>query len=79
MAAATVKDPVCGMDIAPEGAAATASHQGQTYHFCSGMCKTKFSMNPAKYVGGPGAVGGGTEGHGDTGGGTGHGHGSHGY
>lgn len=47
-----VKDPVCGMEIEAEKAAATATHGSETYHFCSAMCKTKFSMNPAKYVGG---------------------------
>lgn len=48
-----VKDPVCGMEIELEQAAATATHDGKTYHFCSAMCKTKFSMNPARYAGKP--------------------------
>lgn len=47
---ATVKDPVCGMEIEAKEAAATATHQGHTYHFCSPMCKTKFTMNPGRYA-----------------------------
>lgn len=39
------------MTVAAEKAAATVTYQGQTFHFCSAMCKTKFSMDPAKYVG----------------------------
>lgn len=47
---AQVKDPVCGMEIDSEKAAATATHEGKTYYFCSAMCKTKFGMNPAQYT-----------------------------
>lgn len=47
-----VKDPVCGMEISADRAAATATHKGEIYHFCSTMCKTKFSMNPEKYTNG---------------------------
>lgn len=47
---AQVKDPVCGMTLESEQAAATVTHKGQTYHFCSPMCKTKFAMNPDKYA-----------------------------
>ncbi len=31
---ATVKDPVCGMDIDPDNAAASEKYQEKTYHFC---------------------------------------------
>lgn len=44
------KDPVCGMAIEENKAAATATHQGQTYHFCSESCKTKFLENPDRYA-----------------------------
>ena len=47
---ATVKDPVCGMDIDPDGAAATAEYKGQTYYFCSAACHDKFEAEPEKYV-----------------------------
>ncbi len=46
----TVTDPVCGMDIDPETAAATAEYEGQTYHFCSHDCHDKFVAEPAQYA-----------------------------
>jgi Cu+-exporting ATPase len=45
-----VKDPVCGMDIELATAARQTEHDGQTYHFCSSMCKEKFDHNPAQYL-----------------------------
>lgn len=66
---AKTKDPVCGMEIDSNQAEETAEYQGTTYFFCSPMCKTKFTMNPAKYAGG--AQG---SGHGDAGGHSGHQH-----
>jgi len=47
---ATVKDPVCGMDIEPNTAAATEDYQGKTYHFCSTVCHDKFKAEPEKYA-----------------------------
>jgi Cu+-exporting ATPase len=47
---ATVKDPVCGMDIDPNGAAATAEYKGQIYYFCSAVCHDKFKAEPEKYT-----------------------------
>ena len=49
-AMATVKDPVCGMDIDPNTAAATEDYQGKTYHFCSTVCHDKFKAEPEKYT-----------------------------
>jgi Cu+-exporting ATPase len=46
-----VKDPVCGMDVDPEHAAASSEHNGQITYFCSTHCKTKFDANPAAYDG----------------------------
>ena len=51
---ATVKDPVCGMDIDPQEAAATSEHEGTTYHFCAVGCKEAFDAEPAKFLGGAG-------------------------
>ena len=31
-------------------AAATASYEGRTYHFCSAGCKSKFEKEPGKYT-----------------------------
>ncbi|MHB1319058.1 MAG: YHS domain-containing protein [Anaerolineae bacterium] len=46
----TAKDPVCGMDVDPEKAAATSVHQGTTYYFCSPACKRTFDEETAKYL-----------------------------
>jgi YHS domain-containing protein len=44
------KDPVCGMEVDEQQAAATAEHQGATYYFCSPGCKKAFEKEPQKYV-----------------------------
>ncbi|MBI2953705.1 MAG: YHS domain-containing protein [Chloroflexi bacterium] len=44
------KDPVCGMDVNPEKAAATSVYQGTTYYFCAPGCKRAFDDKPTKYV-----------------------------
>lgn len=46
----TVTDPVCGMTISPEHAAGKTTFKGQTYHFCSTGCKTKFEAAPGQYA-----------------------------
>ena len=48
--AATVKDPVCGMEIDPAKAAGKSEYKGQTYYFCSPGCKKSFDKDPEKYV-----------------------------
>jgi Cu+-exporting ATPase len=45
-----MKDPGCGMDVKPEKAAAKSDHHGQTYHFCSTDCKSKFDKSPGQYA-----------------------------
>jgi YHS domain-containing protein len=47
---ATMKDPVCGMDVDPAKAAGTSEYQGKTYYFCAKSCKAKFDANPQQYV-----------------------------
>jgi Cu+-exporting ATPase len=51
------KDPVCGMMVAPEKAAAKVEHEGQTYYFCSKRCAERFSTEPEKYLAAPEAAG----------------------
>ena len=41
-----VKDPVCGMEIHPENAAATEEHEGRTFYFCSRACHDAFVNDP---------------------------------
>src|SRR5271157_1283111 len=48
---ATVKDPVCGMNVDPATAKAKAEHAGQTYYFCCPHCAQKFTAEPQKYLG----------------------------
>lgn len=43
-------DPVCGMSVNPEHAAATAEHDGQTYFFCAAGCRKAFLADPGRYV-----------------------------
>jgi P-type Cu+ transporter len=45
-----VIDPVCGMTVDPHKTAHRHAHQGRTYYFCSGGCRTKFAADPAKYL-----------------------------
>jgi Cu+-exporting ATPase len=49
-AMATVKDPVCGMDIDPATAAASAEYAGKTYHFCSESCHQRFVAEPETFA-----------------------------
>ena len=43
-------DPVCGMTVDPATAAGSHVHDGETYHFCSNGCLTKFKADPEKYL-----------------------------
>jgi xanthine dehydrogenase accessory factor len=42
-------DPVCGMTVAVDGAAAVVEHAGVTYYFCSGHCRATFVENPDRF------------------------------
>ena len=44
------RDPVCGMTVDPEKAAATAEHAGKTYYFCAPGCAKRFQQAPEKYL-----------------------------
>ncbi len=48
--AATVRDPVCGMNVDPAKTAHHAGHGGVEYDFCSARCREKFTADPAAYV-----------------------------
>jgi P-type Cu+ transporter len=48
--AQTFRDPVCGMEVTSETAAATSEYQGHTYYFCSIADKETFDKNPEKYI-----------------------------
>lgn len=43
-------DPVCGMTVLHESAAATHVHDGTTYYFCCVGCREKFKAHPDRYL-----------------------------
>ena len=43
-------DPVCGMTVIPEKAAASHLFEGTTYYFCNPGCKTRFAGNEEYYL-----------------------------
>ena len=43
-------DPVCGMTVAPDTAAATRELGGATYYFCSTHCAATFDADSARYT-----------------------------
>ncbi|MBU1223802.1 MAG: YHS domain-containing protein [Gammaproteobacteria bacterium] len=49
---ATVKDPVCGMEVAPPQLETV--YEGLHYAFCSEQCRQRFAANPHLYIGVPG-------------------------
>jgi len=48
-AIASVKDPVCGMEIDSAKAVAQERYQGKVYHFCSSDCHARFKADPKRY------------------------------
>jgi Cu+-exporting ATPase len=44
-------DPVCGMKVLPQKAAASLKRAGRTWYFCSQGCKAKFEASPGNYDG----------------------------
>jgi YHS domain-containing protein/uncharacterized membrane protein YraQ (UPF0718 family) len=44
------RDPVCGMAVSPETAAASIEYEGETYYFCSPGCRTAFELKPAAFL-----------------------------
>ncbi|QWG18455.1 heavy metal translocating P-type ATPase [Bradyrhizobium sediminis] len=49
---ATVRDPVCGMSVNPATSKHRFDYNGETWHFCSAGCRTKFAADPQAYLGG---------------------------
>jgi YHS domain-containing protein len=46
-----IRDPVCGTEVDPSGAAFRGDYRGVPYFFCSLTCKRQFDDNPPQYVG----------------------------
>jgi P-type Cu+ transporter len=47
---ATVKDPVCKMNVEPGSGKEKTEYKGETYHFCSNDCKKEFDKQPDRYT-----------------------------
>ncbi len=45
-----IKDLVCGMAVSENAAKVKLVYQGQTYYFCSTLCKQMFEREPQKYI-----------------------------
>jgi Cu+-exporting ATPase len=48
--AASVRDPVCGMTVDATTSKHRFDYRGETYHFCSAGCRTKFAADPVAYL-----------------------------
>jgi Cu+-exporting ATPase len=46
-------DPVCGMEVEPQTAAANVVHNGAVIYFCSVHCAEAFQKDPERYASGP--------------------------
>jgi len=44
------RDPVCGMLLDENTAKFKITYEGETYHFCSLVCKKRFKRHQAKFV-----------------------------
>jgi Cu+-exporting ATPase len=49
-AAEKVRDPVCGMTVDRTTSQHRFEHHGETFHFCSAGCRTKFAADPERYL-----------------------------
>jgi len=47
-------DPVCGMTVDENNAAAISEYKGKKYYFCSTGCQKKFEAHPEEYLGSEG-------------------------
>ena len=43
-------DPVCGMEVTEDDAAATVDFAGKTFLFCSEACRDEFLGDPEEYA-----------------------------
>ena len=50
-AKAGVRDPVCGMTVDPATSKHRFDYSGETFHFCSAGCRSKFAADPQNYLG----------------------------
>lgn len=46
----SLRDPVCGMTVDEDHAAARSKWQGRTYLFCTTACRDRFEREPARFA-----------------------------
>jgi YHS domain-containing protein len=46
----TTRCPVSGDEFTVDASSPKVEHEGKTYYFCCGGCKSKFEADPAKYL-----------------------------
>jgi YHS domain-containing protein len=46
----SMRDPVCGAVLDENTAKFKISYEGETFHFCSLVCKKRFKRQPTKFV-----------------------------
>lgn len=44
------RDPVCGLVLDEKTARFKIKHEGETYYFCTTVCKKRFKRNPDKFI-----------------------------
>src|SRR5438046_8914533 len=44
------RDPVCGMTVDAANSQHRFEYSGETFHFCSERCRSKFGVDPAQYL-----------------------------
>jgi Cu+-exporting ATPase len=49
---ASAKEPICGMTVAVKPEMRHAEVRGETFHYCSEKCQTKFEADPWFYASG---------------------------
>ena len=47
---ARMRDPVCGMHVDPLTSRHRFDYRGETFHFCSAGCRTKFAADPVAWL-----------------------------
>ena len=47
---ASVKDPVCGMNVDPDTATDRTTYKGINYYFCSADCRRQFEVRPEQFT-----------------------------
>ena len=50
VAQTALRDPVCGMTLESFDVALSREYGGQTYVFCSPVCRERFDREPGRYV-----------------------------